>query len=159
MELRERLDPEWAAKHRRHGAAIHDHDRGVSYYATVDPDRLELDYLSVEAHGHIDENVMRRVPVQRIRREVVRHYLAQQKAEAEKPGSFLFTPPGGLTDTRSKGQAPSLEEVADLVNSRNFDRHALAAHFARSVRTVDRWLTQARKAGLIQSSEPGQDQP
>ncbi len=114
------------------GAQIHDHDRDVTYRATVN-ERGELDFLAVEVRGHIDDNALRRVPVARIRREV----LSQVKADAET-GGVTFVLPGGLSER------PSLEEVARLIREGRDRTWFHAAYPETPKRTVDGWMRRAR---------------
>lgn len=120
----------------RAGAEIHDHDRDVTYRATVDAQGA-LDYLSVEVRGHIDDNAMRRVPVARIRRQV----LAQVAAQAQAGGDRVLTLslPGTLSDR------PSLEEVAALMAEGRDRAWFHAAYPSVPPRTVDGWMTRARR--------------
>ena len=115
------------------GAQIHDHDRDVTYRATVN-ERGELDFLAVEVRGHIDDNALRRVPVARIRREV----LSQVKADAEA-GGVTFVLPGGLSER------PSLEEVARLIREGRDRAWFHAAYPNVPKRTVDGWMRRARQ--------------
>ncbi|MFT4226314.1 hypothetical protein [Micropruina sp.] len=118
---------------------IYDHDRRVTYRATVDPRTRELDHLEVIAGDHIDDNMLRRVPVDRIRR------VARAEATQHLHGSLTFTLPGGLSDPTQPGQVPTDEEVAELLRQ-GFERADLARLYQRNVRTVDRWIRNARLA-------------
>ncbi|MDP3969107.1 MAG: hypothetical protein Q8Q02_12590 [Nocardioides sp.] len=131
----------------RPGAEIHDHDRHVTYRATVDPATSDLDHLEVIVHGWIDDNAMKRVPVARIRREVLAQVAADAQARAEEGHGEVFTLvlPGGLTEGDGTRYAPPpLEEVAQLMR-KGLDRHALAERYGRPVRTVDGWIRRARQ--------------
>lgn len=137
VEMFEPMDPEWHRQHARHGAQIHDHDRDVTYRATVD-ERGDLDHLTVEVHGFIDDNALRRVPVARIRSAVLEQ-VAQAAREDEGVLSFLL--PGGLTER------PDLGEVARLLHEGK-DRawfHAQWPEPEWNKRTVDGWIYRARK--------------
>lgn len=128
----------WLSAHRRLGVEIHDHDRGVTYRATVNPERpQELDYLETIARGHIDDNVMRRVPVERIRQEVLTHLAAQQRAAS---GEVIITAPGGLADG-----LPGPEELAAHM-AQGWGRRQIATHYGANLRTVDGWIRRARQA-------------
>lgn len=140
LAVSEPLDAAWAAEHRRDGAEIHDHDRGVTYRATTDQ-RGRLDYLEVVIDNGrlIDENAMRRVPVATIRRAVLQHLAAVARARADEGGDVIVIGmPGSLRER------PTLEEIAELMAD-GHDRQALHARF-RDVpkRTVDGWMRRAR---------------
>lgn len=139
--ISEAIDPAWAALHRREGASIHDHDRGVTYNATVD-DRGQLDYLEViiDNGRMIDDNAMRRVPIATIRRVVLDHLASAARARAvEGDDVITLTLPGGLSSR------PSLEDVAKLMRE-GYDRPALHAMFPSArPRTVDGWMRRARQ--------------
>lgn len=152
-EVREPMDPAWHANHWCEGVQIHDHDRGVTYRATVD-DRGRLDHLEVicSEGAAIDENVTRRVPVDRIRRVARVHVNAQRNAG---PDEIVFTLPGGVRFNPGRltpdhrGDKPPLEELADRMIRLGEGRQELAAHYGRKVRTVDGWVRQAREHGFI----------
>ncbi len=133
-----------------YGAQIHDHDRGVTYSVTLDPETSEIDYLQVTISGAglVDENALRRVPVERIRRAVLEQLRGDARARAEHgPDAFTFAMPGTLSDDqprRARSAKPNIEDVADLME-RGLDRHALATRYGAKLRTVDRWMTQARR--------------
>jgi hypothetical protein len=120
------------------GAQIHDHDRDVTYRATVDPERGRLDHLEVIVHGWFDDNAMRRVPVDRIRREVLAQ-VAADKAAASHGDAFTLVLPGGLSER------PDLAEVARLIGQ-GWDRARFhAAYPDTPKRTVDGWMRRARR--------------
>lgn len=129
------------------GAEIHDHDRDVSYRATVDPRTSDLNHLEVVIRGFVSDNALARVPVARIRRVVLAQVAADQRARAEdgSEGSFTVTLPGGYSrGDGSRFAPPSTDEVAELMRQ-GLDRNAIAARYGgRPVRTVDRWMTRAR---------------
>lgn len=134
--LRDLLAAATAPENGTPGALIHDHDRDVTYRATVDPEKGRLDHLEVIVHGWIDDNAMRRVPVDRIRREV----LAQVAADKATAGDDAFTLvlPGGLSER------PALEEVARLIRE-GWDRARFHAAYPEvPKRTVDGWMRRAR---------------
>lgn len=134
----------WRSAHTRHGVEIHDHARNVTYRATVHPARpTELDHLEVIAHGHVDDNAMRRVPVERIRREVLNHLAAMAAAG---PNALVLTLPGGLTEPSRPGEVPSPEELADRMTRHGWGRQELATFYRRPVRTVDGWIRRARQS-------------
>lgn len=128
------------------GAQIHDHDRDVTYRATVDPATSDLDHLEVIVRGWIDDNVMKRVPVARVRREVLAQVAADRSARAAGGDDVMtLVLPGGLTGgDGSRYSPPPLEEVARLMGA-GLDRHALAERYGRPLRTVDGWIRRARQ--------------
>ncbi|QGF22430.1 hypothetical protein [Raineyella fluvialis] len=149
MELRERLDPAWHAAHWHYGAEIRDRDRGVTYRATVGQD-ARLDYLSVEVAGdQIDQNSLRRLPTERIRR------VTASLANVTKRGRVAFIlagePSSGTepVEEGQRGDKPPLSEVAHRMLTLGEGRHELAAHYGRNVRTVDNWIREARVKRLI----------
>lgn len=144
--LSEPMDPAWHAAHIRHGAEIHDHDRNVTYRATVDPETSDLDHLEVIVHGWPDDNVMKRVPVARIRRQVLAQVADDARARAASgPEVVSVVLPGGLREGGGTRYAPPpLEEVARLMRD-GLDRHALAERYGRPLRTVDGWIRRARQ--------------
>jgi hypothetical protein len=145
-EFQESMSQEWARVHMRRGAEIHDHDRNVTYRATVDPETGDLDHLEVIVKGWIDDNTMRRVPVNRIRREVLKHVAADAEARAQEGEEVItMTLPGGLADPADRGIVPPLEEIADLMSRYGLGRQELAARYGRPVRTVDGWIRRARQ--------------
>ena len=123
------------------GAEIHDHYRNTTYRATIDQ-RGKLDHLETVSRGvGIDENALRRVPVERIRRAVFEQVQAQHGAEA---GTLMFTPPGGVRFTDGEGP-PDAEELARLMKDRGMHRQELARHYGTAVKNVDRWVRNARR--------------
>lgn len=137
----------WEDQHRRNGVRIHDHDRKVTYYATVDQ-RGKLDHLVVEVNGFIDENALRRVPVRRIEQVAHNRALELRKAREEATDGkepFLVGLPGHLTEPAKPGGVPSAEEIAELMTTRGMGRQQLARHYQRPVRTIDGWIRRARK--------------
>lgn len=145
------LDAAWKTAHTRYGAQITDLDRHVVYRATVD-ERGELDHLEVVCQGHIDDNAMRRVPVARIRRAAQSEALEQTRLLREEgERQLLVTLPGGVEDaaTKKRGTVPPLEEIAQQITEKGLGRQQLAIIYERPIRTVDRWITKARKQGLL----------
>jgi hypothetical protein len=143
------LDPAWVAKHQRHGSRIHDHDRAVTYEATVD-ERGRLDYLRVtfESGRLIDENAMRRVPVATIRRVVLEQHRERAALGDQADEVLSFVLPGGLRER------PTLEEVAELMGQ-GYDRPALHAMYPNvNKRTVDGWMVRARRLQTPDGKSP-----
>lgn len=143
-------DPAWLSGHTRRGAEIADAFRGVTYRATIDRETGELDHLEVilSDRSRINENLLRRVPVERIRRVVLQHLIEDEQANpAGRDGEqvLVFTLPGGLTDPSQTGQVPPAEEIAELMN-RGLGRQEIAKHYRRPVRTIDRWIRDARRS-------------
>ena len=129
------------------GAWIHEQDRNVTYRATVDPATSDLDHLEVIVRGWIDDNVLKRVPIARIRREVLAQVAEDRRARAVevRDDVMTFVLPGGLTSgDGSRYSPPPLDEVARLMRE-GLDRHALAERYGRPLRTVDGWIRRARK--------------
>lgn len=129
------------------GAQIHDHDRNVTYRASVDPASSDLDHLEVIVRGWIDDNVLKRVPVARVRREVLAQVAEDRRARASAghDDAMTFALPGGLTaGDGARYSPPPLDEVARLMRE-GLDRHALAERYGRPLRTVDGWIRRARQ--------------
>lgn len=123
------------------GAEIHDHYRNTTYRATIDQ-RGKLDHLETVSRGsEIDENALRRVPVERIRRAVFEQVQAQHGTDA---GTLVFTPPGGVRFTEGEGP-PEPEELARLMKDHGMRRQELARHYDTAVKNVDRWIRNARR--------------
>lgn len=138
-------DPEWEQRHRIPGAEINDHDRGVTYRATLD-DRGQIDHLEIVVRGHVHPGTERHLPVDRIQRAVSEHLQATARAQVtDGPGTIVIVPPGGLVDPTRRGEVPPAEEIADLMGKNALGRKAIADRYGRNVRTVDRWITNARK--------------
>ena len=132
------------------GAEIHDDDRSVTYRATVDPKTSDLNHLEVIVRGWIDDNSMRRVPVARIRREVLRQVAADARERIIEghPDVFTVVLPGGQIER------PSLEEVAQLIR-KGRDRAWFHATFPTvPQRTVDGWMRRARKKFPMTPGKP-----
>jgi len=144
-EVSEPVDPAWHREHWHEGAEVHDHDRGVTYRATVDPRTGRLDHLEVVIDGGgIDDNALRRVPVERVARAVRVQVNADARARAEDgPETFTVGLPGSL---RREGDKPALEELADRMTRLGEGRQELAAHYGRNLRTVDNWIREARQS-------------
>lgn len=141
VDVFDQMDPEWHREHVRHGAQIHDHDRDVTYKATINQ-RGELDHLEVIVHGYIDDNTMRRVPVARIRRVVLEQVGEFARVRANHgEGVLSLVLPGGLTER------PDLEEVARLMRE-GWDRKRFHEAWPEPDwphRTVDGWMRRARQ--------------
>ncbi|GAA4817155.1 hypothetical protein GCM10025786_24300 [Nocardioides caeni] len=144
--VRDLLAAATAGAHGSPGAQIHDHDRDVTYRASVDPATSDLDHLEVVVRGWIDDNVLKRVPVARIRREVLAQVAEDRRARAAGgPDALTFVRPGGLVGgDGGRYSPPPLDEVARLMRE-GLDRHALAERFGRPLRTVDGWIRRARQ--------------
>lgn len=162
LELHEKLDPAWIEKHRRRGAQIHDSKRGVTYRATLDLQTYEMDYLEVvvdgpftrpNGEGYKSFERLRSIPLSRIHSAVRKQVIEELRAEKGAEGPVLiFTPEGGLVEDGdgSMRKPPSSEEIAMLMRpikegGRALDRNGVAAHYGRAVRTVDGWISRARK--------------
>ncbi|KAA9149503.1 hypothetical protein F6B41_25465 [Microbacterium lushaniae] len=109
----------------RHAVAF-DPAANVLYSATMDGhDRLT--HVTVTVSGD-DIEAARFIDIQRAAREL-RAFIAQHGVP-----------------WRTSSAVPSAEEIADLVERRGWGRNELAAHYRRPVRTVDRWMRDARAA-------------
>jgi len=143
-----RAPQSWLDAHIREGATVTDHARGITYRATVNPQRPgELDYLEVVIEGHVPEGGFRKVPVSRIRDAVVQFLAGQAAAKAESGEDTLFLiRPGGVTttDPSLKPPPPPSAEVARHL-SEGLKRADIAKLYRRPVRTVDGWIHRARK--------------
>ncbi len=151
-EVSELVDPKWHAEHWHEGAQIHDSRRGICYRATVDQ-RGQLDHLEVLIDGYIDANALNRlgsVPIERITRATNLQVIAKHEAG---DGGLAITLEGGLSDgDGSPYSPPSADELKELLEDHpTWWRYEVAAHYQRSVRTVDRWL---RQAELTQGRRP-----
>jgi hypothetical protein len=151
----------------RPGAAITDVEHGVTYRATIEhaDDGPLLRSIEVELHDPADpqaQNVLRRgLPVASIVKETARQLAADERARNKGhvfEGKPLFT--GVYDDERHatferRGRSrPDLAEVAEMVR-RGATRADLADHYGSNVRTVERWVTDARKAGLLPPARRG----
>lgn len=151
FDVLERPDEEWRASHRRQGAQITDHKRGVTYKATLGADG-EIDHLQVTLSGPVTEQTvgrLRSIPLGRIRAEVRAQLVAERKAG---PGALVFTPEGGVPDGEADGthyHPPTTDELLAVLADKPDDnlsaRQYLAAYYQRGVKTVDRWLARARR--------------
>lgn len=136
-------------RHAHRGASIYDEVRHLKYDATLDPVTGELDYLRVTItdEDFIVENALRRVSVDRVRRALLAQLRedARARRDADDDEAFTLGLPGSLTprSARSPAVKPPTEEVARLIE-RGYDRHRIAANYGATLRTADRWATQAR---------------
>jgi hypothetical protein len=117
-------------------ARIEDHERSVVYRARVDS-RGDLTRLAVEVEGAwIDDNVLRRVPVARIRRVAL-----NKIAEAQSLGADAFI----LTFAGDLSERPSLDVIADLMAAGRTRGEIHAIYPNVPLPTIGRWMAQVRK--------------
>jgi hypothetical protein len=145
-----RLDPAWVRQHLRHGAAIYDSERDITYRATLDPETGEIDHLEVEADGWVGSSLS--IPSARIRRAVAVHLLGRTDQSED---TLTITPEGALdapssAEKKSK-RSPTSEELADFLEQQpGRGRQEVAARYGQPGKpvplpTVDRWLAKARR--------------
>ncbi len=147
-ELREPLAPAWKEQHVRRGACVHDSRRAITYRATVDA-AGEIDHLEVVLAGPFRPDALVKltsVPIMAIQREVNLLLIAQAEAG---PGVLVFTAEGGTEGAEGDGSPyspPTSQQLLDLLTEHpGWGRSEIAAHYGRNVRTVDRWLREARR--------------
>lgn len=117
-------------------ARIEDHERSVVYRARVDS-RGDLTRLAVEVEGAwIDDNVLRRVPVARIRRVALNKIAEAQSLGAD---AFILTFPGDLSER------PTLDVIADLMAAGRTRGEIHALYPDVPLPTLGRWMGQVRK--------------
>jgi hypothetical protein len=138
-------------KRRIDGARIFDADRDLIYEAVIERAngraRLTgITILTTQPGQRIDQDTIRRVPVQRIAEQVSLHL-----AEAESSDlSAIFT----TEPVRNAPVGRFLEEVARDHRS-GLSRNAIAAKWHVSVYTVDKRLREARDRKLIEPPTTG----
>lgn len=136
---------------RREGAAIWDRSRNLTYRATLDPRTNELDYLEAcfDGSGNVASRTGQRMvfPVARIE-SAVQAFVAEHRENA-KTGEILAMIDSRNLDNKdadgSMRKPPPSSTIADLMLLGQLNRHEIAARYNRPVRTVDRWMTNARK--------------
>ena len=139
LKLLDRADPQ-SGRVVDYEVTIVDDDRAVQYAARVN-DRGDLSWLEVRAEGQwIDDNVMRRVPVARIRRTALAHIAEAQRSAAEGDDDpVIITFAGGLAER------PPLEEVARLMDEGRTRAEIHALYPNVPLPTIGRWMGKVRK--------------
>lgn len=131
------------------GARITDRDTGLTYEATIGrgQGQVWLDSLTIIAKPgqRIDQALIRSVPVQRIAEQVALHL-----AEEDAAGVPAFA----TRAHRGKHDRPTAEEVAHLV-AQGESRQTIATRYGVSASAADKWIAQARRAGLIPPATTG----
>jgi hypothetical protein len=131
-------------KRRFDGATITDKDNDLIYQAVIEQAdgkaRLTgITILTTRPDQRIDQETIRRVPVQRIAEQVSLHLARQESAGV---ASFTTGP------HRSKHDGPTVDGVAQD-HKDGLSRAAIAAKWHASVYTIDKRLREARDQGLI----------
>lgn len=117
-----------------------DKDNGITYRVTINK-RGQIDHFELSIHRTEDirQDMLRRVPIARIRRVATTH-LAELMYDANFAAS------------NGKVRQPYVWEVAQMVNRFGLGRSQLVALYHRPIRTIDDWITEARRQGLIEPS-------
>ncbi|MBB3041976.1 hypothetical protein [Nocardioides soli] len=126
------------------GATITDETSGLIYQAMIEradgrARLIGITILTTRPEQRIDQDTIRRVPVQRIAEQASLHL-----AEQEAAGMPVFASGPHLP----KHDGPTLEEVAQD-HKDGLNRAAIAAKRHTSVYTIDKRLREARDRGLI----------
>ena len=139
---------EWAVPIR--GALIRDDDAGLFYEATVGQAHgrtwlRSLTILTTRMDQRIDQDTIRRVPVQRIAEQVALHMAAEDEAGGPILSGELHRHPQDF---------PTVEEVVSEWEHGG-SRKAMAKRLNISVYTLDKRIREARDRGLIPAASTG----
>lgn len=155
----------WHTAHQRHpfsqkveGARIDDHDKGLTYEATIGQGdgQVWLESLTIIANRpgqRIDHALLNGIPTKRIAEQVQLH-LAEQQALREQTGSRRAFVIGQESPVVGRTEPPTMDELAELVTAGE-TRGSLAKLFGVSPSAVDNWLGKARRAGVIKPATTG----
>jgi hypothetical protein len=127
-------------------ATITDRDAGLTYTVTIGkgPGQVWLTSLTITTtrkRQRIDHDVLARLPVTRLAEAVARHLAPAAPRSRRK---------------RQRPGPPDLRELAALYK-KGETRQTLAPRYGASISTVDRWLGEARRAGLIPPARTGRN--